>query len=168
MALLRCALIVAALATVAHAGRLEVGDRVPDVTLTDWSGRPVSLADFRGRPVCLDFWASWCIPCRTALPALDAVARRHPNAVVLAVNIDRDRQSADRFLTERLSNPALTLVHDPGGTLMANLGAAGMPALYLIDREGVVRQAESGYDPAQLPTIERALEHLETRSEERR
>jgi thiol-disulfide isomerase/thioredoxin len=162
VAVLKRTLLVLAVACagVAHAGRLGVGDVVPDVALQDWNGRPVALADFRGRPVCLDFWASWCVPCRTALPALDAIARRHPDVVVLAVGIDRDRTAADRYLADRLPNPAVTLLHDPGGALLGRLGAGGMPALYLIDQDGKVRRAESGYDPDHLPAIERMLEDL--------
>jgi cytochrome c biogenesis protein CcmG/thiol:disulfide interchange protein DsbE len=150
--------LVTLLAAAAHAGRLEVGDRAPDVTLLDWSGGRVSLAELRGRPVCIDFWATWCIPCRTALPALDAIARRRPDVVVLAVNIDRDRAAADRFLGERLAAPAMTLLHDPGGATLARFGAAGMPALYVVDAGGTVRLIETGYGADGLPAIERAMD----------
>ncbi len=161
MAVLRAlALAVLLAATCASAASVGVGDPAPDVAFTDWSGRPVRLADQRGRVVVLDFWASWCATCRVALPGVDAIAHRHPNAVVLAANIDASQAPADRFLAERLPDPAVTLVHDPDGDVLARFGASGMPAIYVIDRDGVVRFAAAGYDPGKLADIERTLENV--------
>src|SRR5215470_2525184 len=96
------ALLLAAVlgATVAHADALRVGDTMPPLTLPDWQGRPVNLADLRGKVVVIDFWASWCQPCRQALPDLNAMSRAHAAAglVVVAINIDKNIGSADRFL----------------------------------------------------------------------
>jgi thiol-disulfide isomerase/thioredoxin len=150
------------LAVFALAGGVGAGDRAPDFTLRDWHDRPVALADFRGRVVCLDFWASWCAPCKAALPALDALARRHagPGLAVLAVDIDTDRAAAERFIVERVPNSAMTLLRDPGGDLFKRFGAAGMPALYVIDRAGRVRAVESGYAPGKIDEIEQQLARL--------
>lgn len=144
------------------AGQVGVGYRAPAFTLEDWEGHPVSLVSFRGKVVCVDFWASWCVACTQALPALDAIGRRHRSAglEILAVNIDEDRAKADRFLAERLREPSLTPLRDPGGNLLARFGAKGMPALYLIDRDGVVRLVDSGYSPDQLDLVERKLAEL--------
>ena len=163
MALLRALALVVLLAADAAAGGVRAGDPAPDFTLQDWEGKALSLSSLRGKVVCLDFWASWCATCRTALPALDALARRHAGGAlrVVAVDIDRDRAAADRFLAERLPRgPAVTLLHDPEATVLARYGAAGMPALYLVDRTGVVRLAEAGYDPSRLSEVERAIERL--------
>jgi thiol-disulfide isomerase/thioredoxin len=150
------------LAALALAGSVGVGDRAPDFTLSDWQDRPVALADFRGKVVVLDFWASWCAPCKAALPALDAIARRHAAAglAVLAIDIDTDRRAGERFIAERVPESAMTLLRDPGGDLLARFGASGMPALYVLDREGTVRAVESGYDVGKLDEIERLLTQL--------
>ena len=150
------------LAVFALAGGVGVGDRPPDFTLRDWHDRPVALADLRGKVVCLDFWASWCAPCKAALPALDAIARRHADAglVVLAVDIDTDRAAAERFVAERLPDTAMTLLRDPGGDLFKRFGASGMPALYVLDRDGTVRAAESGYEIGTLDEIDGLLGQL--------
>lgn len=150
------------LAAPAHAADVRPGDLAPAFTLPDWRGRRVSLADHRGRVVCIDVWASWCRPCRAALPGLDAIARRHRDAglTVLAVNVDRSRAAAERFLAERLPAPTLTLLHDPEGTMPARYGAAGMPVLWIVDRDGVVREVEVGYSPDDLARIERVIVQL--------
>jgi len=150
------------LAVFALAGGVGVGDRPPDFTLRDWHDRPVALADLRGKVICLDFWASWCAPCKAALPALDAIARRHADAglVVLAVDIDTDRAAAERFVAERLPDTAMTLLRDPGGDLFKRFGASGMPALYVLDRDGTVRAAESGYEIGTLDEIDGLLGQL--------
>lgn len=153
------------LAALALAGGVGVGDRTPEFTLPDWQDRPVALADFEGKVVVLDFWASWCAPCKAALPALDAIARRHAaeGLAVIAIDIDTDRAAAQRFITERVPETAMTLLRDPGGDLLARFGASGMPTLYVLDRGGTVRAAESGYALAKLDEIERLIVQLAAR-----
>src|SRR5262249_17237652 len=70
---------------------LRVGDQLPPFTVEGWNGGTISPASLAGRPACLDFWASWCPACTPALPALDAIARRHPEVSVIAINIDASR-----------------------------------------------------------------------------
>ena len=144
------------------AGAVGVGDRLPAFSLTAWDGTPLAAERFQGKPLVVDFWASWCVPCRAALPAIDAMARRLADrgVVVLAVNVDRDRSAADAWLGERLADRRLTLAHDPEGKLLARFGAGGMPAVYVVDRSGVVRFAESGYAPDRVGAIEQAVERV--------
>lgn len=158
----RLTLGIVLLAAVARAGTVGVGDRAPAWTLVDWQGKAVTSADFEGRPVVVDFWASWCTVCREALPALDALARRarDDGVVVLAVNVDRRRAPADAWLAERLPAPNVTLLHDAEGALLARFGAAGMPAVYVVDRTGVVRFAESGYAPGRVDAVARAVDAI--------
>ena len=165
---MRIALLLALVLLVAPAASagVGVGERAPAFTLPDRAGREVALADLRGKVVCLDFWATWCGSCKRALPALDALARRPEHAGVrfVAVSVDRDRELAEKWLAQHLPDTALTLLHDPEAATLARFGAGGMPALFLIDAEGIVRHVESGYTADALPRIERALAALvETR-----
>lgn len=149
-------------AVAAHADAVRVGDRLPDLTVTQWQGGSVALDAWRGRVVVLDFWASWCQICRTALPHLDAMSRRYAEQglVVVAVNIDSDRRAAQGFLDEYIPRPSVTLLHDPSGSAFARFGASGMPALYVAGRDGVVRMVEVGYLPDRIAKVERVVEGL--------
>ena len=149
-------------ARLASAGTIAVGDRLPPLTVRAWDGTRLDAGALAGKPVLVDFWASWCLPCRAALPAIDEMARRlrDRGLVVLAINVDRDRSSADAWLAERLPGHHLTLAHDPEGALLARCGASGMPTAYVLDRDGVVRFAESGYAPDRVSAIERAVEEI--------
>lgn len=161
MALLSAFLLLVLAVPAAHAGTIAVGDVAPAFVLPDRAGRPVSLAARRGKLVCVDFWASWCAHCRRALPALDALARRHAGELeVLAIGIDRERAPGERFLSTTLPEPTLTVLYDHEGEVMRRFGPSGMPSLYVIDAGGVVRLVAGGYEPAALPEIERAVERL--------
>ena len=151
---------LALLPGLAGASALRVGDRLPAFTLDGWDGKPVASATLAGKPLVIDFWASWCATCKAALPALDAMSRRvgDRGVEVLAVNIDREQSAADAWLAERLPDRRVTLLRDPDGALLARLGADGMPAVYVVDRDGIVRFAEAGYAPDRVAAIERAVE----------
>lgn len=151
--------ILLALGGTAANRAIAAGRSLPDVSLFDWNGRPFRLADTRGKVVLVDFWASWCGGCKGALPALDRIARRHLDSglTVLAVNIDTDAQKGERFLAQHLPASAMTLLRDPEGTVMSRLGAEGMPALFLVDREGRITLAEAAYPLERLEAVERAI-----------
>ena len=169
MALLRALLIVALGAATAHAHGVRVGDPVPALSLPDDAGHAVAIGGRRGKVTCIDFWASWCAHCRTALPALDAIARRHAaeGLDVLAVGIDQDPGAAARFLAATLPERAITVLYDRDGAARARFALSGMPSLWVVDAEGTVRFAAEGYDPATLPDIEREIERLLTGERER-
>jgi thiol-disulfide isomerase/thioredoxin len=97
------------------------------------TGRRLSLADYAGKPVVLNFWASWCPPCRKELPALVKLAERHPGVSLVGVNYD-DEAGAARALHDQmgLTWPSIA---DPQGKLYAELGVQGMPTTFFLDTE---------------------------------
>jgi thiol-disulfide isomerase/thioredoxin len=109
------------------------------------AGELLDLAAFRGKVVYLDFWASWCAPCRESFPWMNRLQGElgHDGLLVIAVNVDRERAAADRFLRE---HPAqFRIVYDPDGTLPERYGVRGMPTSFLIDRNGQVQARHEGF-----------------------
>jgi cytochrome c biogenesis protein CcmG/thiol:disulfide interchange protein DsbE len=105
----------------------------------------LDLTQFKGRIVYLDFWASWCAPCRESFPWMNRLQGElgHDGLVVIAVNVDRERAEADRFLRE---HPAqFRIVYDSDGLLPEKFGVRGMPTSFLIDRNGHVQSRHEGF-----------------------
>ena len=111
----------------------------PPFSLPDLDGRHHTLADFAGQVVIVNFWASWCEPCREEIPAMSALARQHgaKGLRVLAINYAESRQKVEAFL-ERWPVEGIVLL-DRNGVAPKPWKVAGMPANYLVDRRGVVR-----------------------------
>lgn len=136
-------LLLAALALPAHA--LRPGDAAPPLSLPAASGETVSLEALRGKAVYVDFWASWCGPCKRSFPWMADMQRKYGDRgfVVVAVNVDRKREDADRFLA---STPAgFAVVFDASGRTPSAWEVKGMPSSYLIDASGRVAFVESGF-----------------------
>ena len=143
---------------------LEPGARAPAVEAAPLQPGParVSLERLRGRVVYVDFWASWCTPCRISMPVLDALARRHAarGFAVVGVNKDASVADADRFL--RRVPVGFTLVSDIDDRIARAFGVRAMPSGYLLDRRGVVRHVHRGFTSDTAAVLEReVLELLE-------
>src|SRR3972149_3171013 len=109
----------------------------PDFTLPDLERGKVSLKDFRGKLLMLNFWASWCVPCREEMPAMERLYQRYKDRgfVILGVNIKDDKKSAVSFVRElKITFP---IGFDPNGDVGLLYGAWGLPATYLIDARGI-------------------------------
>lgn len=125
-----------------------------------FAAAPLNLAAYRGRVVYLDFWASWCGPCKQSFPWMqsmnDTYARR--GLVVLAVDLDRHKHNAARFLAA--FKPDFHILYDPSGSLAARYKVQGMPTSLVIDRQGKVRYRHIGFMPADADHYERQVETL--------
>ncbi len=120
----------------------------------------VALQDFRGKVVYLDFWASWCGPCRQSLPALNSLYHELSGLdfEVVAINLDEQAEDALRFL-ERYPVDYTMLVDRSGKTPRA-YELTGLPTSVLIDQNGVLVASFEGFDPAHLNKLRRAVEIL--------
>jgi len=114
-----------------------VGRRAADFTLKTISGEPVHLAELRGKVVLLDFWATWCQPCRRELPTIEALSRKYKerNVIVLGIN-DEDVSTARRFLEK--NHPDLETLHDAGRKVHRTYGCNAIPTVIVIDPQGKV------------------------------
>jgi thiol-disulfide isomerase/thioredoxin len=111
---------------------------LPPLTFTDADGKPVSLADFSGKIVLLNIWATWCVPCREEMPALDKLDTKlgGNDFQVVAVNIDKGGADKAAAFLKETGVTHLALYTDPSGKLFATLKAVGMPTTLIIDRNG--------------------------------
>ena len=120
----------------------------------------VSLDQQKGKVVFVDFWASWCGPCRQSLPLYDKLnaelARR--DFTLLAINLDEDDADANAFLKEHPVH--YTVLRDPAGDVPKAFGLVGMPTSYLIDKAGVVRAQHSGFNPSDIDTLRKQIDDL--------
>jgi thiol-disulfide isomerase/thioredoxin len=121
---------------------------------------PFDLGSFRGRVVYLDFWASWCAPCRQSFPWMQAMkdAYERQGLAVVAINLDHDRSDAEQFLHRY--QPNFPVQFDPQGTFAQQFNVAGMPTSVIIDRHGVLRFTHIGFRPADSKTYEGELRAL--------
>lgn len=122
----------------------ETGDMAPDFVLKDREGNDVRLSDLRGRPVILNFWATWCAPCRLEMPELAAAQRQYEIAdlAVLAVNQQESALQVDAFFNEL--DLGLTALLDPDGDVGALYGAHFLPMTIFISPDGEIRAIHRG------------------------
>ncbi|OGI39022.1 MAG: thiol:disulfide interchange protein [Candidatus Muproteobacteria bacterium RBG_16_62_13] len=128
----------------------------PDFTIATDQG-PLRLASLRGKVVYLDYWASWCEPCRQSFPWMNEMQARYgeKGLVVVAVNLDKDAAEARRFLA---SFPArFTVAFDPDGKTARRLALKGMPSSFLIDRQGQIVGTHVGFREAGKGKIENEI-----------
>ena len=140
-----CSFVVSTLLATAPA---NAGDAAaPDFTLPAKSGPSIQLSQYKGKVVMLNFWASWCVPCRTEMPLMDQIYKKMAPAgfVLLAVNVDPDSADALKFLSQvPVSFP---IAYDRDNKVAKIYGVETMPSTVFIDRKGHVRQLHRGYKP---------------------
>lgn len=123
----------------------EAGQPAPAFVLPTAKGETVALDKFRGKVVYVDFWASWCAPCRRSFPWMNEMQQKYgPRGfTVVAINVDKKRSDAERFLVQHPAN--FTIVYDDAGVTPAAYGVKGMPSSYLVDQRGNVTFVERGF-----------------------
>ncbi len=127
--------------------------------LPDISKVPM-IQSAKGKVVLLDFWASWCVPCRKSFPWMNALQKKYGDQglVVIAVNLDMVRADADEFLK---AVPAqFRLEYDPKAELATKLDVSAMPTSFLLDRSGKIVKQHAGFREAQLAAREQEIEQL--------
>lgn len=143
---------------------LPVGKRAPAFTTTTLAGKPLSLKSLRGKVVLLDFWATWCGPCRMAVPMLQSLHKRFAGRGLEVVGMSMDDASTSSQVKpfQREMKTTYTLAVNPKANVPVALAynAEILPSLYLIDRTGVVRWSQSGFLPDDGPMLAQKVEAL--------
>lgn len=119
-----------------------------------------SLSDFRGKVIYLDFWASWCGPCRQSLPALSKFQAEmdKDQFEVVAINLDAEPEDGLEFLKQFPVN--YTVLSDPSGSTSRRYDLVGLPTSVLIDQNGVLVSSFQGFHPSHLKKLRKAVEIL--------
>ncbi|MGH9117699.1 MAG: TlpA family protein disulfide reductase [Acidimicrobiales bacterium] len=121
----------------------EVGRPVPDVDYSTFDGGSASIADYEGRPLVVNFWASWCPPCITEMPAFEEVHRAMGDEVAfLGIDVQETAADGEAFLESIVVT--WDLGRDPDGSVVRQLGGVGMPTTVLIDADGIVQEIHTG------------------------
>jgi peroxiredoxin len=118
----------------------EVGSPPPEFTATDISGAKVTLSQLKGNVVLLDFWATWCPPCRVEVPNLVAIHRQFKDKkfVLLSISLDRDLQAARRFVKDKEMDWRHIIDWDAGREIAGKYQVEYIPSTFVIDRGGMI------------------------------
>lgn len=128
--------------TLASAAPVKVGDTFPDLSQAGLEG---SLPDLKGKVVLVDFFASWCGPCKESFPAMDALQKKYGDKgfIIVAVNLDKKKSDMDDFVK---AHPAsFTIVRDAANKLVSQVKIPTMPSSFILDKEGKVTAAHRGF-----------------------
>ncbi|WP_299075125.1 TlpA disulfide reductase family protein [uncultured Paraglaciecola sp.] len=118
---------------------------------------PNQLSGLTGQVVYLDFWASWCKPCRKSFPWMNQMQQKYgaQGLKIIAVNLDTERALAQEFLTKVPAN--IPIIYDPQGNIASDYQLVGMPSSYLIDKSGKIRYSHKGFFTRSLPKYEQEI-----------
>jgi thiol-disulfide isomerase/thioredoxin len=142
---------------------LSAGDLMPEVRLASYmSGQEMTLSSLRGKPVLLNFWATWCGPCRAEIPKLNELAQKYPKLTIIGVDVAEDRDTISGFLKQQ--STSYEVWHESKGgfptdntakllsTWEGRAGGYSIPFTVIVDSDGYAKRIISGFN-------ERALEN---------
>jgi peroxiredoxin len=129
------------------AAAVDTNSPAPDFTLNAQAGKPVELTQFKGQVVMLNFWASWCGPCRQEMPLLDSIYKKYGKLgfTMIGVNVEPDSKAANDWLKQ--TPVTFPILYDTDSKVSKLYGVSGMPSTVIVDRKGTVRMIHRGYKP---------------------
>ena len=141
-------------------GNIEVGQPAPEFSARDLAGQTVNLSDYHGQKVVLvDFWATWCGPCRMAMPGLQSLQDdfKDRGLEILSINQRESAEQVGDFIKKK--GYGFHVLLDPDSAVAAKYAVRGIPTLVAVDKKGVVRWIRAGYSPGD-SDLRRVLEGL--------
>ena len=125
----------------------EVGRPAPDFSLADLNGKVWKMSDLRGKVVFINFWATWCQPCREEMPSMEALHRDMQGSPFQMLAILSSDTAANAEMMVKMVGATFPILLDPDGTVSRAYGITGVPETYIIDPEGVLREKFLGPRP---------------------
>ena len=139
---------------------LQKGQQAPPINVVTTAGQPLSLANYKGRVLILDFFATWCYPCKEAIPHLLNLNRKYgkQGLQILGMSVDDGSDKVVKsFIAERKINYPVTLVNED---LQADYGLRSVPTIYVISKQGIVAEKFQGYSDDVARALENAVKRL--------
>lgn len=135
---------------------LDAGALASDFELPSAQG-PVKLSKVQGKVIYLDFWASWCGPCRESFPWMNAMQEKYKQKglQVIAINLDANNDDAQKFLSKH--TPQFTVLFDPKGITPSQYKVMGMPTSFIINKDGKVLVQHIGFNKADRAELEQEI-----------
>lgn len=126
---------------------VSIGNRAIDFELQTLDGQTVKLSSLRGKPVLLNFWATWCGPCKYEMPFLQQIHDKYSSQglKVLEIDINEKPETVQKYLTD--NNLTMTVPLDVGAKVAKSYGLTAIPSSFLIDKDGIIRQKVIGAFP---------------------
>jgi len=153
-------LFIASCLLFSNAYAVDKGKTAPDFTLNSRSGENLKLSEFRGEVVMVNFWASWCGPCRQEMPELESLYQRYKpmGFILLGINVDDQIKNADKMLKQ--IPVSFQVLYDSEHKVSDLYKVAAMPTTILIDRSGTIRDIHLGYQPGTEKLYQEQIEAL--------
>ena len=126
----------------------QVGQLFPDFEAETMDGNQFKFSELSQKAVVINFWATWCEPCKEEMPLLDEYAEKFPQIEILAINYDEPLQSVQRYINN--NGIGLLILMDPGGKIASQFRVFGFPTTFFIDAEGIFQANHIGQLNAQL------------------
>lgn len=141
--------LVVTLSRVVHAnaaGTVTIGNVAPGFTAPDLDGHVYALEAYHGRPVIVNFWATWCVPCRQEMPILQTAYERHKEVALAVLALSQDSKDSQEAVREYVANGALTLqvLLDPDGTVAGHYNVLFLPSTVFVNANGVITGIHRG------------------------
>lgn len=153
--------VLLALLALPHTAAAQVGEGdKPTLEATTVDGDSVSLADLEGKVVLVDFWATWCKPCKVSFPFYDELVDKYGERgfVVIAVSVDESKKPVERYLAKH--DFGFSVVVDSSYTLAKRFKPSTMPTAYLVGRDGTVRDVHEGFEAEHKESIDKKIIEL--------
>lgn len=120
----------------------QEGMKAFDFTLNNLAGDEISLSNFKGQPIFLNFWASWCPPCKEEMPALQKLYENDENVKILTVNVQENKDKVLNYLME--NKYSFTTLLDKNGSVASKYLVRGIPTTFVIDKDGIIIKKHTG------------------------